>query len=212
MAGVQILTDWVIEYFSPKIKGATINDALRNASPIAITDRMPLILQDHHHSRTIVGYELLRDGTVNLLTFDPGLLVPFMFSSSRLDFCKSPSTPARSLRNLALSLALCSPHNISSMATDQCIHADRNSNVLQHNSYIPSSTDGGSDAKRRRFWHWDGQNHSNERPLQKGQANCEGISGGTVSGLSHRQQFAHFRLSPKRLRSVSRDFVLVTSC
>jgi Peptidase family C78 len=73
--GVQILTDWVVEYFSPTSKGTTIHDALRDASPVIDTGRMPLILQDHRHSRTIIGYEVSRDGTVNLLMFDPALSV-----------------------------------------------------------------------------------------------------------------------------------------
>ena len=72
------MIDWVVDYFSPTCKGATIHDALHEASPIANTDRMPLILQDHRHSRTIVGYEVSRDGTVNLLMFDPALSVPIL--------------------------------------------------------------------------------------------------------------------------------------
>ena len=71
----------MVEYFSPSSKGVTVHDALRNASPVFDTDRMPIILQDDRHSRTIVGYEVSRDGAVKLLMFDPALSV-LMFSHS----------------------------------------------------------------------------------------------------------------------------------
>ncbi|EGN96104.1 hypothetical protein SERLA73DRAFT_185648 [Serpula lacrymans var. lacrymans S7.3] len=74
--GVDALTNWVVEYFSPQSqrKSNTVDDILRGASPVIATDRMPLILQHDGHSRTIVGYELTKNGTVNLLIFDPSLL------------------------------------------------------------------------------------------------------------------------------------------
>jgi hypothetical protein len=103
------------------------------------------------------------------------------------------------------------------MSTDQFVDANRaSSNVLQHNPHkrpsgtLSLSTDDENYAKRaRRFWHSDGQNGSDEPSLQRGQANGHEISGNVVelggtrlaSGLS-RQQFSHFRLSPKRLRLV----------
>jgi len=68
-----MVTDWVIEYFSPSIRGkikTTIDDALRGASPVTCTEKMPLILQHDGHSRTIVGYEVSPKGAVNLLCFD----------------------------------------------------------------------------------------------------------------------------------------------
>ena len=34
--------------------------------------RPPLFLQHQGHSRTVVGYEKLRNGNINLLVFDPG--------------------------------------------------------------------------------------------------------------------------------------------
>lgn len=72
--GFKVVTDWIIDYFSPKStpnKSASVNEALRGASPIVVTDRMPLILQHNGHSRTIVGYEVSNKGHVRLLTFDP---------------------------------------------------------------------------------------------------------------------------------------------
>lgn len=71
--GVKAVTDWVVEYFSPSISNKikiSIDDALRGASPVTCTDKMPLILQHNGHSRTIVGYEVSQKGVVNLLCFD----------------------------------------------------------------------------------------------------------------------------------------------
>ena len=39
---------------------------------IRCVHRPPLFLQHQGHSRTIVGYEKLRNGNLNLLVFDPG--------------------------------------------------------------------------------------------------------------------------------------------
>ena len=41
------------------------------ATPVVVTDRMPLVLQYQGHSRTIIGYEITREGATNLLAFDP---------------------------------------------------------------------------------------------------------------------------------------------
>ncbi|KAJ6488636.1 peptidase family C78-domain-containing protein [Mycena vitilis] len=84
--GAQLLTDWVVEYFS-QAHGAvdtnnvvqnrrpkTINDVLIGATPVVVTSRMPLILQHAGHSRTIVGYEVSKTGLINLLVFDPSKL------------------------------------------------------------------------------------------------------------------------------------------
>ncbi|KAH7914678.1 peptidase family C78-domain-containing protein [Hygrophoropsis aurantiaca] len=74
--GINALTEWVVNYFSPPPakEGSTkvsVGDILRGASPVIATDKMPLILQDDGHSRTIVGYEVAKNGTVSLLAFDP---------------------------------------------------------------------------------------------------------------------------------------------
>ncbi|KAI5900184.1 uncharacterized protein SCHCODRAFT_02607244 [Schizophyllum commune H4-8] len=67
---------WIMQYFdppnSPRPAATDVNTALMNSSPIVSTDRMPIILQYNGHSQTIVGYEQMRDGRVNLLTLDPG--------------------------------------------------------------------------------------------------------------------------------------------
>ncbi|PFH49115.1 hypothetical protein AMATHDRAFT_5203 [Amanita thiersii Skay4041] len=70
---VDALLQWVVKYFStdPKAGPSNVNDALHGASAVVDTDRMPLILQYNGHSLTIVGYEITRQGTTNLLVFDP---------------------------------------------------------------------------------------------------------------------------------------------
>jgi len=85
----EIVTKWIVDYFDPVDSSTgkqfvsaltsekkTVGDALRGASPVKVTDRMPLILQHQGHSRTIVGYEIAKNGTINLLTFDPARTPP----------------------------------------------------------------------------------------------------------------------------------------
>ncbi|KAG0706334.1 peptidase family C78-domain-containing protein [Suillus ampliporus] len=71
--GIQVLIDWIVHYFSPPnpIKQSTVTDALRGASPVIATDKMPLVLQFSGHSQTVVGYEISKNGDTNLLIFDP---------------------------------------------------------------------------------------------------------------------------------------------
>lgn len=40
---------------------------------MVMTDKMPIILQHQGHSRTVIGFERLKSGTVNLLVLDPSL-------------------------------------------------------------------------------------------------------------------------------------------
>lgn len=61
---------WITTYFSPSNGGTrTVNDVLNGA--VAVTERMPVVLQHAGHSRTVVGYEVQRNGEYNLLVFDP---------------------------------------------------------------------------------------------------------------------------------------------
>ncbi|KAI0781089.1 peptidase family C78-domain-containing protein [Trametes elegans] len=72
--GIEPLLQWIYDYFSggdPQPKGTTVGDALRGAQPVIITDKLPIVLQHQGHSRTIVGCERVKNGTINLLTFDP---------------------------------------------------------------------------------------------------------------------------------------------
>ena len=81
-SGATAVLNWIESYFSEPSRGATdmglkakvkttVGEALRGASPVVVTDRMPLVLQHKGHSRTIIGYERTKDGSVNLLCFDP---------------------------------------------------------------------------------------------------------------------------------------------
>jgi hypothetical protein len=68
---VDVLVQWVVKYFTQDVpKQTNINDALRAASPVITTDRMPIILQHAGHSRTVIGYEK-HQGKIALLIFDP---------------------------------------------------------------------------------------------------------------------------------------------
>ncbi|KLO10423.1 DUF1671-domain-containing protein [Schizopora paradoxa] len=111
--GAEIVTKWIVDYFDPvdstssKVASAlspekkTIGDALRGASPVKMTDRMPLILQHKGHSRTIVGYEMMKNGTVNLLTFDPARSPPARIRQagmSQLSSIQSSPTASSSKR------------------------------------------------------------------------------------------------------------------
>jgi hypothetical protein len=77
MAGVKPLVDWIISYFTPSDSNPprTINDALSSASPVTLTNKLPLIFQQKGHSRMVIGYEILKGGDINLLVFDSGWYV-----------------------------------------------------------------------------------------------------------------------------------------
>jgi hypothetical protein len=71
------LLDWIKQYFDTQTEGhpTSVQDRWRAATPVVISDRMPLILQHQGHSRTIIGYEITKDGSTTLLTFDPAMYV-----------------------------------------------------------------------------------------------------------------------------------------
>ena len=54
-----------------------VSQALWGASPVLVTDLMPLILQHQGHSRVVVGYEILKNNDINLLVFDSGQCVMY---------------------------------------------------------------------------------------------------------------------------------------
>lgn len=92
---VTALTRWIVNYFDnvpqpgmsnglePQSTQMTPSSASRTGTgnsdafarmkndAVIVSDRMPIILQHNGHSRTIVGYELTRNNTINLLIFDP---------------------------------------------------------------------------------------------------------------------------------------------
>ena len=70
--------NWIVDYFSRSEatnRPADINQALLGASSIVVTDRPPIVLQHSGHSRTVVGFERRKDGSINLLMFDPSRYV-----------------------------------------------------------------------------------------------------------------------------------------
>jgi Peptidase family C78 len=70
----------MIKYFDPPTKdSSTVHDVLRGVQTVNITDRMPVILQHEGHSRTIVGYEMTKNGRINLLAFDPSKHVMYNY-------------------------------------------------------------------------------------------------------------------------------------
>ncbi len=72
---VSPLLDWIRQYFDANSRDhqASPQEWWRGATPVVVTDRIPLILQYQGHSRTIVGYEIARGGATNLLAFDPSV-------------------------------------------------------------------------------------------------------------------------------------------
>jgi hypothetical protein len=71
------LLDWIKRYFDTHTQDrpTSVEERWRGATPVVISDRMPLILQHPGHSRTIVGYEISKDGDTTLLAFDPAMYV-----------------------------------------------------------------------------------------------------------------------------------------
>lgn len=71
--GAKTITDWVVQYFTPPAAGpskpANAFQAL-SSSPVLSTDKIPLILQRSGHSQMIIGYEVLKNGTIQLLLYD----------------------------------------------------------------------------------------------------------------------------------------------
>jgi len=78
------LLDWIKRYFDTQTEGypTSVQERWRAATPVVITDRMPLILQHQGHSRTIIGYEIAKDGSTTLLTSDPAMYVCTLLSCS----------------------------------------------------------------------------------------------------------------------------------
>jgi hypothetical protein len=74
-AEVGPLLDWIRRYFDANSQDhqASPQEWWPGATPVVVTDRMPLVLQYQGHSRTIVGYEIAKDGATNLLAFDPSM-------------------------------------------------------------------------------------------------------------------------------------------
>ncbi|OCH87412.1 DUF1671-domain-containing protein [Obba rivulosa] len=100
--GVDVLVDWIVEYFSSSDssphKGGTVDDVLWGASPVVVTDKLPIILQHAGHSRTVIGFERSKSGSISLLVFDPSKRIPVELRSAGLtagNTHHSPKEPAR---------------------------------------------------------------------------------------------------------------------
>lgn len=70
--GNEAVMRWIVNHFSPAVapRAPNATEALM-ADTIIWTTRMPVILQDGLHSRSVVGFEEVDDNTINLLVFDP---------------------------------------------------------------------------------------------------------------------------------------------
>lgn len=77
-----MLMKWIINHFTPTDEPrASSATAALMADTIVFTERMPIILQDGLHSRTVVGFEEVDSSTINLLVFDPSR---YLFLSGQL--------------------------------------------------------------------------------------------------------------------------------
>ncbi|KAF8906000.1 peptidase family C78-domain-containing protein [Gymnopilus junonius] len=68
-----VVINWVVKYFTPEQiieKPMNAFESLET-SPVINTDKPPLILQHDGHSKTVVGYEVDKNGMTSLLVFDP---------------------------------------------------------------------------------------------------------------------------------------------
>lgn len=104
--GLDRLTDWFVEYFSDSVKKqGTVNDALRDGSPVITTEKMPVILQYEGHSVTVVGYEVQsRSREVNLLVFDPSSSISKDVRSAALAGSRSVTWTSASKTSRALKI------------------------------------------------------------------------------------------------------------
>jgi hypothetical protein len=126
--GVGPLLDWVQAYFTPprddRAPQQSVAEVLCGASAVFCTNRMPLVLQHAGHSRTVVGYEVMKNQEVNLLIFDPSRYVTFSVINCKVNLstvragnqrrrsAKLASKPFRlGMRSLPLSLLLAAKLN-----------------------------------------------------------------------------------------------------
>ncbi|CAK5279477.1 unnamed protein product [Mycena citricolor] len=100
--GIELLTNWIVDYFGKDQKNApsSVND-LGKSPPVMTSSRMPVILQWQGHSCTIVGYEVTGAGVINLLKFDPSFLINDGLRQAALDIYLSEQNEAFSSRKRA---------------------------------------------------------------------------------------------------------------
>ncbi|KAF9049385.1 DUF1671-domain-containing protein [Hymenopellis radicata] len=71
--GNEALMNWIKDYFSSpsaQFHQSNATEALM-VDNVVLTRKMPIILQDGYHSRTVVGFEQVDSTTIDLLVFDP---------------------------------------------------------------------------------------------------------------------------------------------
>ncbi|KAJ8519890.1 hypothetical protein ONZ45_g3209 [Pleurotus djamor] len=100
---IDILINWIVAYFTlPSLSQINSLDFRTWVAEeptqglVTPTDRMPLILQHAGHSRTIVGFEVLRDKKINLLTFDPSKCPNASMRAAALSLSQNPFCAASS--------------------------------------------------------------------------------------------------------------------
>jgi len=89
---------------------------------VTSTGHMPLILQHDGHSRSVVGYEISKTGTVNLLVFDPSRLPNRKIREAGIELhstsTSSSPSPATSASKTLQSLNLNGIHTSSSRSQE----------------------------------------------------------------------------------------------
>ncbi|KAJ7582586.1 peptidase family C78-domain-containing protein, partial [Mycena floridula] len=91
ITGVKPLIDWIVRYFAtPAVSHV---NGLVGASPVVVTDHMPLILQHQGHSRLVVGYEIVKNGNINLLVFESTPISKALRSNAISAFEAQSKTP-----------------------------------------------------------------------------------------------------------------------
>ncbi|KAI5124328.1 hypothetical protein M0805_008935 [Coniferiporia weirii] len=140
-SGADAVLQWVERYFTSPLASSTqatragvktsVNEALHRASPVVVTDRMPLVLQHQGHSRTIVGYERLKTGYINLLCFDPS------------------RRPSAQVREAAIAESSSARTHLSSVAPVLEKHSDISPSKILNRLFHPRHHDGVSSGVKR---------------------------------------------------------------
>ncbi|XP_071955252.1 zinc finger-containing ubiquitin peptidase 1-like [Antedon mediterranea] len=87
------LFDWIKQYFGSSLALGSLFNKMAICS-----NKLPLYLQHEGHSRTIIGYEQLKDKSIRLLLFDPSL------TQKQLGLLKAPNLTGYALKPLRQTL------------------------------------------------------------------------------------------------------------
>jgi hypothetical protein len=121
------LLDWIKQHFDNQTEDlpTSVQERWRAATPVVISDRMPLILQHPGHSRTIIGYEIAKDGSTILLAFDPA---KYVFTPSTL-VLRVVHGSIRRMTQLDIRRTALSSLNLSKQRTDRVSDGKHGSTV-----------------------------------------------------------------------------------